>query len=198
MTIALIRHGQTDWNAARRLQGRSDVPLNDTGRAQARDAASLLAAEPWDLVVSSTLARARETAAILAEELALPVAGAYHELVEQDYGVAEGMLVADMRARWPERDIPGMESDDAVRGRALDGLARLADAHPGARVLAVAHGTFIRHALAAVSGHAAGDYPPLANLSASVIVPGEAGWRVETVAGAPFADLLDALGGRAA
>ena len=88
MRFALIRHGQTDWNAQRRLQGRTDIPLNDTGRAQAEAAATRIDRAEWDLVVSSSLGRARETAAILATRLDLPVAGAYDVLVEQDFCAA--------------------------------------------------------------------------------------------------------------
>jgi uncharacterized phosphatase len=52
-TFALIRHGQTDWNAQRRLQGSSDIPLNDVGRGQARDAVGVLSGQEWDTIVSS-------------------------------------------------------------------------------------------------------------------------------------------------
>ena len=111
MLIALIRHGQTDWNLAERMQGRTDIPLNETGREQARVAASALADEPWDVVVSSPLGRARETAEIIATALGVPLGTGYDELIEQDFGVAEGTLVAELATRWPDRDFADKEPD---------------------------------------------------------------------------------------
>ena len=75
MIAAFIRHGQTDWNREGLLQGSSDIPLNDTGRAQARDALMTLRSMPWDVVVSSPLRRARETAQIIADALGLELGG---------------------------------------------------------------------------------------------------------------------------
>ena len=79
-TLLLVRHGETDWNAARRIQGSSDIPLNDTGRAQARGTATGLAERMAVLyggvrpiVVSSDLSRAHETAQIIAAELGTDV-----------------------------------------------------------------------------------------------------------------------------
>ncbi|NQD89088.1 histidine phosphatase family protein, partial [Paenarthrobacter sp. CM16] len=65
-TFALVRHGQTDWNAERRLQGSTDIPLNDVGREQAREAVAFLSDQQWDTVVASPLSRAAETAEIIA------------------------------------------------------------------------------------------------------------------------------------
>src|SRR3712207_4629138 len=91
LTIALTRHGQTDWNAAGRLQGSSDVPLNDTGRGQAAESVQRFSPADWDAVVTSPLSRARETGAILADGLGIPLGATYPELVERHYGVAEGL-----------------------------------------------------------------------------------------------------------
>ncbi|WP_336626183.1 MULTISPECIES: histidine phosphatase family protein [unclassified Microbacterium] len=167
-TLLLVRHGETDWNAARRIQGSTDIPLNDTGRAQARATATGLAermAEQYGgvrpIVVSSDLSRARETAQIIAAELGTDVAHAYPQLRERSYGVAEGLTVDEYRARFGEfnRDnVPEAESDDALRIRAVDALRRIArdvrrsHAPADVPVIAVSHGAFIaqliRHASA--------------------------------------------------
>lgn len=193
MRLALVRHGQTDWNLNGLMQGRTDIPLNETGRAQAETAAALLDRADWDVVVSSTLGRARETAEILAHGLGLPVAGAYDDLVEQDFGAAEGTLVAEIDVRWPGRAFPRKEADEVVGPRGIRGLERIAAEHAGARVLAVAHGTLIRHVLAELSGHDARHYPRLDNLAMSEVRRTDAAWQVVTVGGAPFAEVREAL-----
>ncbi len=193
MLLALIRHGQTDWNLAGRMQGRTDIPLNDTGREQALVAASALAAEPWDAVVSSPLTRARETAEIIATTIGASLGGTYDELVEQDFGVAEGTLVSELDARWPDRDFADKEPDHEVGPRGIRALERIARDHGRARVLAVAHGTLIRHTLAAITGHDARHYPRLDNASSSMLRFTDAAWRVLTVGGAEFADVLPRL-----
>ncbi|MRX42170.1 histidine phosphatase family protein [Agromyces kandeliae] len=190
MHLALVRHGQTDWNLRGLMQGRTDIPLNATGRAQAAQAARTLDPADWDVVVSSTLGRARETAAILADGLGLPLAGAYEDLVEQDFGDAEGTLVAQIDERWPGREFPGKEPDDEVGPRGARALARISVDQDGARVLAVAHGTLIRHALGELSGHEAHSYPKLDNLSVSRLERADAAWRVLTVGGTSFDEVL--------
>jgi uncharacterized phosphatase len=197
MLIALIRHGQTDWNLAARMQGRTDIPLNETGREQALVAASLLENEPWDAVVSSPLDRARETAEIIGRALGVPLGASYDELTEQDFGAAEGTLVAELATRWPDRDFADKEPDEEVGPRGLRGLERISLDHPGARVLAVAHGTLIRHTLAAISGHETRDYPKLDNASSSFVRFTDASWRVLTVGGVDIVDVLPELDERA-
>lgn len=193
MRLALVRHGQTDWNLNGLMQGRTDIPLNATGRAQAEAAAARLDRAEWDVVVSSTLGRARETAEILARGLGLPVAGAYADLIEQDFGAAEGSLVAEIDTRWPGRAFPRKEADEQVGPRGIRALERIAVEHAGARVLAVAHGTLIRHVLAEMSGHDARHYPRLDNLAVSEVRRTDAAWQVVTVGGTPFAEVRDAL-----
>lgn len=196
MLLALIRHGQTDWNLAERMQGRSDIPLNETGREQALVAASALAGERWDAVVSSPLVRARETAEILASSLGIPLGGSYDELVEQDFGAAEGALVSELAARWPLRDFADKEPDHEVGPRGIRALERITADHGSARVLAVAHGTLIRHTLATISSHEPRRFPKLDNASSSLVRRADAAWLVLTVGGADFADVLPMLEGR--
>ena len=106
MTFAFIRHGQTEWNRELRLQGSSDIPLNDTGREQAREAVGVLSGTRWDAVVSSPLSRARETAQIIADGLGITLGESYDELVERHYGDGEGATAEDIEARWPQHDYP--------------------------------------------------------------------------------------------
>ncbi len=170
--LILIRHGETDWNRDRRIQGTTDIPLNDTGRAQARETAEALRARldrtlPLT-VASSDLARARETAEIIAAELGAGAPLVYPGLRERRYGEAEGMHVEDFRARWGDwhtAEVPGAESWPDLRARALSALASAVQEHrratastPGTTLVVVAHGALIRE----VIRHAtAGTLPPV-------------------------------------
>jgi uncharacterized phosphatase len=152
-TFALIRHGQTDWNAQRRLQGSTDIPLNDIGRGQARNAVASLSGYAWDAVVSSPLSRAAETAELIAAGLGLSVVRHVPELVERSFGPAEGMQDG------PELDalrIPGgfrgAESEDEAASRGLAALESLAEEFRGRRLLVVAHGTLLRVSLSRAIG----------------------------------------------
>ncbi|WBU38572.1 histidine phosphatase family protein [Homoserinibacter sp. YIM 151385] len=149
--LFLVRHGETDWNAARRIQGRTDIPLNDTGRAQARATGRLLARRSWDGVVTSPLARAAETAAIIAAELGLGEPAVSEPLVERDYGAAEGLDYTEIDRRFPEgARVPGRETREQVAARVVPELVRLAQARPGASLVVVSHGGAIRSALTEV------------------------------------------------
>lgn len=146
--LYLVRHGETDWNAARRIQGRTDIPLNDAGRAQARQAAELLARRRWDAVYSSPLSRAHETASIIAERLGIDEVTDVAELVERDYGDAEGMSFEQIEALYPEGvRVPGQETRAEVAARVVAALLALAERHPGERLLVVSHGGAIRSVL---------------------------------------------------
>jgi probable phosphoglycerate mutase len=152
--LILLRHGETDWNRERRIQGLSDIPLNETGRVQARAAGELLRIELANagpvVVVSSDLSRAIETAEIIAEALGVPGPRQYPGLRERGYGEAEGALVAEVPTLFgsAERDlIPGAESSADLRARALRALDEIATdverAMSGASIIAVAHGALI-------------------------------------------------------
>ncbi|UOE25463.1 histidine phosphatase family protein [Agromyces soli] len=144
VTIALVRHGETDWNRERRIQGLTDIPLNDTGRRQAAEAAEALRTESWDAIYASPLSRAAETASIMAERLGLAAPVHVPELVERRHGALEGLDPEGRAAlEASAATIEGLEPRSAVIERSSAALLALAERHSGGRVLAVAHGGVI-------------------------------------------------------
>lgn len=151
MLLYLVRHGETDWNLARRIQGSTDIPLNDTGREQAATTGALLARRNWDAVYSSPLSRAFETASIIADAVGLPAPTPVPALVERAYGEAEGLEDEELTRRFPgDTPVPGREGRGAVVARVLPALMELADAHPDQAIIVVSHGGVIRSVLNAV------------------------------------------------
>jgi uncharacterized phosphatase len=149
--LYLVRHGETDWNKSRRIQGSTDIPLNDTGRAQAATAGKLLARRQWHAIVASPLSRAFETAQIIAAEVGLPSPTQNATLVERRYGEAEGLDYRQVDALYPQDvDVPGRESRDEVMERVVPALLRISAEHPGENVIVVSHGGVIRAVLAAI------------------------------------------------
>ena len=184
--FAFIRHGQTDWNRDDRLQGSSDIPLNDVGRAQAHDAAALLAAGGWEAIVSSPLSRARETAQIIAADLGIELGPSYAAFVERDYGVNEGGSSSDIVAKYPSRDYPGAETLDSVVLRGTAGLAAVAADFGERPTIIVCHGTIIRYTLAALAGRR---LPGILNGSISTLDLVNGKWNVLSVNGLPLSDV---------
>jgi probable phosphoglycerate mutase len=144
-TFTLVRHGQTDWNLQKRIQGSTDIPLNDTGREQARATAESLADRHWDGIVASPLSRARETAQIIADRLDLGEPELVPALVERAYGDVEGMDAARLREAFPDSTapVPGRERRSEVVRRAVPALETLAEEHPGQSLIVVTHGGVI-------------------------------------------------------
>ena len=144
--LLLVRHGETDWNAEGRLQGHTDRPLSDYGRRQAQALAEELADEPLDALYASDLARARETAEIVGARLGLPVV-LEPDLREKNWGTWEGLTPTE-RA---EVEFVG-ESTEQHEERTLGALRRIAERHPGGRILVVTHGGSVRRAQTAALG----------------------------------------------
>lgn len=148
--LYLVRHGETDWNQQRRIQGLTDIPLNETGREQARATGRLLARREWDGIYCSPLGRARETARIIASEVGLGEPAVVDALAERNYGEAEGMSFEQIERRWPDRGtVPGQETREQVVARVLPALQELAETHPGESIIVVSHGGAIRAVLTA-------------------------------------------------
>jgi broad specificity phosphatase PhoE len=194
--LTLIRHGETDWNRDRLIQGSTDIPLNDTGREQARATAALLRERLGGpaTIVSSDLSRARETAEIIAAELGVAGPRLYPGLRERSYGEAEGVDADEYLRRWGDwhtAEIPGAEPWPELRRRALEALGRAVRDHrdqtaPGAASLVVVtHGALIREVIRHASG---GELPPagerLANGSAHDLLFERDRLRLVTYAGA--------------
>jgi broad specificity phosphatase PhoE len=149
--LGLLRHGQTDWNIDLKLQGSTDIPLNETGKEQARQAALALNPEDWDLIIASPLSRARDTAEIIAQELSMKVV-IVPALIERSFGAAEGLDHASWRKLYESHvPIEGLESLEDLRLRTQLLLDLIANEYSGKRVLAVSHGAFIRKVLTIVT-----------------------------------------------
>ncbi len=179
--VGILRHGQTDWNIDFRLQGVTDIPLNETGIAQARDAAAVIDPADWDLILTSPLSRARDTAQIVAEVNGLGDALVETLLLERSFGEAEGLGHEEWKAKYADTNVvPGGESLSELETRANQLLDKLAIEHAGKRVLAVSHGALIRKLLRIVS---AGEFPRdgerLGNASMSILVHDATGWSIE-------------------
>ena len=157
-TICIIRHGETDWNASGRLQGCEDIELNDAGREQAHKLAHYLGREPWDVIVSSPLKRAYETACIIASNISLQDIQVIDEFKERNYGLASGLLPEERRSRFPDGTIPGQEEFEHLRIRAMDSLTRIATDHAGKRIIVVSHGALTNSILYTLSGGEFGSF----------------------------------------
>ncbi len=153
-TTLLLRHGQTALSAERRFAGRGDVPLTKVGLDQAEAAAAALADRgAIDLVLTSPLQRARQTAEAVARRTGAPLA-VDDDLAETDFGSWEGMTFAEVMARWPaeitawttDADVapPGGESFAAVAKRVDAALDRLLAASASQKVVVVSHVTPIK------------------------------------------------------
>lgn len=156
--LGLLRHGQTDWNIDLRLQGTADIPMNEHGVSQIQRAAIQLASFEWDLIISSPLGRAKQSAEIVAGQLGHESFAIHELLLERSFGVGEGMSYAQWQEHYAGLDqIPGAESAAQVAQRARLLLEHVEKTYPGQRVLAVSHGALIRFVLSDVSN---GTVPP--------------------------------------
>ena len=157
-TIVLVRHGETDWNREHRFQGHADIPLNDAGRAQARELAEQFVDEPVSAIYTSPLRRAAETARIIAARLELE-ARTLEPLREIDVGAWEGLTIDQVKSRYPGRSDENWhagwtdgETYDELAVRVLPALVELGSRHDDGLVLAITHAGPIRAALAASLG----------------------------------------------
>ena len=181
----LWRHGQTIWNAERRFQGQTDIPLDDTGEAQAEYAARRLATLRPDVIFSSDLTRAAGTAAPLAKLTGLAVI-LDKDLRERSGGSWEGLTDREIAERYPaERaswNPPDGEPTTAVADRVAGALRRVADTvADGGLAVVVSHGAALRLGMARILGlteDVFGVLGPLSNCAWSVVGLRNDRWRL--------------------
>ena len=149
--LVVLRHGETDWNAALRIQGQVDEPLNERGHRQAHQLAAALRGEGLTRVYSSDLARALATAQAVASAAGVAEVHTDAALRERAFGLYEGLTFAELELRWPDEArrwrarepnyAPGGgETPEAFYGRCVPAAAAIAARHPGEAVALVAHG----------------------------------------------------------
>ena len=151
--ILLARHGETDWNSGRRVQGHTDIPLNETGIEQARTLAARLAGEPLTAVFSSDLSRALDTARAVAAVHGIEVT-VDPRLREKNFGTWEGLTAVEIAERFPDAQRGQWgdgETTEEVAQRVQAVLGRIRQLHPDGPVLVVSHGGPLRAALAALA-----------------------------------------------
>jgi broad specificity phosphatase PhoE len=161
--IILIRHGQTAWNKVERIRGQVDIPLDETGVAQARATAQRVV-EDWQpsAVISSPLRRAIQTAEVIAHQLCQEVC-LEPGLLDINFGQWQGLSPAHVERRWPEMaaawltaphtvHFPGGGSLDQVKQRSMTALHALIERHGGQQIVVVAHTVVNRVIMCAVLG----------------------------------------------
>lgn len=146
-TIGLIRHGITEWNSLGKAQGVSDIPLNEIGRKQASDIGDRLSQEEkWDMIITSDLSRAIETAKIIGSKIDLPISHIDERVREINCGEIEGTTEEERvklwGAKWRNLEL-GMEKFEDVSNRGRDFLEDTVCTYKGKRILVVSHGALI-------------------------------------------------------
>lgn len=180
--IHLIRHGQTEWNASRRVQGHSESVLTDSGRKQAMNLGKKLSHIRYDVAYSSSSTRAYETAELILNGN-LQEMHKLDSLKEINLGVWEGMLYSEVETEYPDQfkyffkdpskfKVNGGETFHQLQSRAVQALKTIVKAHRGKKIILVSHGMFIRSLLAFIENRplkALWNRPAVGNCSQSIV-----------------------------
>ncbi len=160
--LMLVRHGETEWNRDRRFQGHGDSRLTAKGRTETEALGKRLAATPFDMLISSDLGRARETAAIIARHTGHAIQ-TDPRLRERHYGILEGLNITEIRrdhlavyeqliTEDPDFVIPRGQSHRQHYTANIDFLETWRDAHPGKSAAIVSHGGFLDNVFRFIAG----------------------------------------------
>ncbi|QKY71073.1 histidine phosphatase family protein [Lentibacillus sp. CBA3610] len=179
-TIGFVRHGITRWNKEGRAQGSSDIPLDEEGLKQAGMLAERLGVGEWDIVYSSDLLRAKQTAEILNGKLGTKL-HLDSRLRERSGGLIERTTeeerVQKWGPNWRELDMK-LESHDSIISRGITFINEISEKHMDQNVLIVSHGAFIKHLLKVLLPGSNKD-ESLNNTSLTSLVKCESGWNCD-------------------
>ena len=152
MKICLIRHGETEWNAIGKFQGREDIPLNENGIDQIRKAAKFFRESRWDVIISSPMSRAKMSAEIIREEIALSEIHEDEGFMERDLGEISGMTYEEMETTFPNGSYDGMEPLEELNARTMGALMKWVNFFSGKNIIIMTHGAVINCVLTHLSG----------------------------------------------
>jgi len=147
MRICLIRHGETDWNNEKRIQGREDIPLNDAGIKQINESAKYLKKFDWKAIITSPLARAKMSAQIISKEIQLNNIYEEIDFIERDYGDASGKTIEETKVLFPDGIWVGSESSESLKNRTVNALNKYIKMFEGNDIIIVSHGGVINSIL---------------------------------------------------
>ena len=146
--ICLIRHGQTDWNKQKLIQGRINNPLNEEGIKQVREVGLILKEKDpaWDIIIASPLDRAIHSAKLIAQELN------YHndiiindDVIEREFGKAEGQnITKEIYDKITNDNVENLEKSFELQNRAYNAILKIAKTYPGKKILIATHSHFIK------------------------------------------------------
>ena len=189
-TLIVVRHAETTWNREKRMQGTTDTVLSDVGRAQAEALARRLADEAFTMIYSSDLSRAHDTARAITRHSRRPLR-VDPRLRERAFGVFEGLIADEIRARYPKEyarfasrdpdyEVPGGESAHGFARRCLGCLAEIAESHSGEQIVVVTHGLVLDALYRAAHGleHDIPRPVPLINASVNLFSYEGGTWRM--------------------
>lgn len=142
-TLCIVRHGETDWNTEGRFQGIEEIRLNEKGRQQAVDCTRYLKKFNWDVIVTSPLSRAIETANIISKEIGVQEVTVITGLIERDFGSAAGLLPEDRKNKFKDGIIPDAEPKEQTKKRSMDTLKLIDELYTDKNIIVITHGGII-------------------------------------------------------
>lgn len=180
MEICLVRHGETDWNKVGKLQGHTDIELNQTGFTQATACAEFLSNFSYELIITSPLKRAKQTAIIISEKTGLSIIE-MEQFLERNYGDAEGLTPEERNIKFPNFQYKNQESIENLRERVMQGLLQIQENQLASKIILVAHGAVINSILAVLSNNEIGSgKTKLDNACLSTIIYAQGDWKIES------------------